>query len=132
MDVFTAQDLFGAALEHPDIITTTDEAEIGPDGRFKRTVVYSVTTGISGGRRAAGGSVNRVRYVNAICVAPSRETCLWLTQWVQERLTDLSLGSPHGRLTDASYDGDPVPEPDTSPARWSRALAFTITTKRSH
>ena len=132
MDVFTAQDLVGAALEHPDIIATTGQAETGPDGRIRRTVVYSVTTGLAGGRRASGGSVNQARYVNAICVAPSRETCLWLTQWVQERLTDLSLGAPHGRLTDASYDGDPLSTPDVSPARWSRALAYTITTKRSH
>lgn len=132
MDVFTVQDIVGAALAHPDIITTTGEAEPGPDGRIQRTVVYSVTTGVAGNRRAAGGSVDRARYVNVICVAPSRDSCLWLTQWAQERLVDLSLGSPHGRLTDASYDGGPLSTPDVSPHRWSRALAFTITTKRSH
>ena len=132
MDVFTVQDHVAAALAHLGVDVTTGEPEIGPDGRVKRTVIYSATTGIAGGRRAAGGSVNRARYVNVLIVAPSRETCLWLAQAVQDALVDLSLGSPHGRLTDASYDGEPLPEPDTSPARWSRALAYTITTKRSH
>lgn len=132
MDVFTVQDQIAAALAPLGVDVTTGEPETGTDGRVNRTVIHSATTGVAGGRRAAGGSVNRARYVNALVVAPSRETCLWLAQAVQERLTDLSLGSPHGRLTDASYDGDPIPEPDTSPARWSRALAYTITTKRSH
>ena len=132
MDVFTVQDRVAAALAPLDADVTTGEPKTGADGKIRRTVIYSATTGVAGGRRAAGGSVNRARYVNTLIVAPSRETCLWLAQAVQEQLTDLSLGSPHGRLTDASYDGDPIPEPDTSPARWSRALAFTITTKRSH
>lgn len=132
MDVFTVQDHVAAALEPLGVDVTTGEPKTGADGKIRRTVIHSATTGIAGGRRAAGGSVNRARYVNALIVAPSRETCLWLAQAVQERLTDLSLGSPHGRLTDASYDGEPLPEPDVSPARWSRALAFTITTKRSH
>lgn len=132
MDVFTMQDRVATALAPLDADVTTGEPNTDDDGKIHRTVIYSATTGVAGGRRAAGGSVNRARYVNALVVAPSRETCLWLAQEVQEALADLSLGSPHGRLTDASYDGDPVPEPDTSPARWSRALAFTITTKRSH
>lgn len=132
MDAFTVQDRVAAALAPLDADVTTGEPKTDDAGKIRRTVIYSATTGIAGGRRAAGGSVNRDRYVNALIVAPSRETCLWLAQAVQEHLTDLSLGSPHGRLTDASYDGDPIPEPDTSPARWSRALAYTITTKRSH
>lgn len=132
MDVFTVQDRVAAALAPLDADVTTGEPRTDDAGKIRRTVIYSATTGVAGGRRAAGGSVNRARYVNALVVAPSRETCLWLAQEAQEALADLSLGSPHGRLTDASYDGDPVPEPNTSPARWSRALAFTITTKRSH
>lgn len=132
MDVFTVQDHVAAALEPLGVDVTTGEPKTGSDGKIRRTVIHSATTGIAGGRRAAGGSVNRARYVNVLIVAPSRETCLWLAQAVQEALTDLSLGSPHGRLTDASYDGEPLPEPDIAPARWSRALAFTITTKRSH
>lgn len=132
MDVFDLRDTVLAALAHPDIDTTDGEPATGADGRVHRTVIVGVTPGTTGGRRAAGGSVNRDVTVNALCVAPSRDACLWLSQWASARLADLYLGSPHGRLTDASYDGEPVPEPDTSPARWSRALAYTITTKRSH
>lgn len=132
MDVFTVQDHVAAALAPLGVDVTTSEPKIGADGKIRRTVIHSTTTGTASRRRAAGGSVDRDRYVNVLVVAPSRDTCLWLAQAVQERLADLSLGPPHGRLTDASYDGDPLPEPDTSPARWSRALAFTITTKRSH
>lgn len=132
MDVFTVQDHIAAALAPLGVDVTTSEPKIGADGKIRRTVIHSTTTGIAGNRRAAGGSVDRARYVNVLVVAPSRESCLWLAQGVHEALTDLSLGAPHGRLTDASYDGDPLPEPDIAPARWSRALAFMITTKRSH
>lgn len=132
MDVFTVQDRIATALAPLGVDVTTGEPKIGADGKIRRTVIHSTTTGIAGSRRAAGGSVDRARYVNILVVAPSREACLWLAQAVHETLTDLPLGAPHGRLTDASYDGDPLPEPDIAPARWSRALAFQITTKRSH
>lgn len=132
MDVLDLRDAAIAALAHLDVDITDDEPETGTDGRIRRTVIIGVTNGIATQRRAAGGSVNRDQYVNALVITPSRDSCLWLTQQTRDALADFPLGKPHGRLTDASYDGEPVPEPGTSPARWSRALAFTITTKRSH
>lgn len=99
-------------------------------GRVRRTVILGVTTGTATNRRAAGGSVNRDGYVNALIVTPSRDSCLWLSEHARDALTDLPI--PGGtRLTDASYDGEPIPEPGTAPARWSRALAFTATRKRN-
>lgn len=132
MDILDLRDTAIAALQHLDVDITDGEPETGTDGRIRQTVVIGVTNGVATQRRAAGGSVNRDGYVNALVVTPSRDSCLWLTQRVRDALADFPLGKPHGRLTDASYDGEPVPEPGTSPARWSRALAFTITTKRSH
>lgn len=132
MDVLDLRDTMIAALQHLDVDLTDGEPETDADGRIRQTVVIGVTNGIATQRRAAGGSVNRDGYVNALVVTPSRDSCLWLTQRVRDALADYPLGKPHGRLTDASYDGEPVPEPGTSPARWSRALAFTITTKRSN
>lgn len=100
------------------------------NGIVRRTVIIGVTTGMTSGRRGSGRSVNTDGYVNALVVAPSRDSCLWLTEKVRDALADYPLGRPHGRLTDASYDGEPLPEPDISPARWSKALAFTATRKR--
>lgn len=131
MDVLELRDTCIAALAHLDVDITDGEPET-VNGTIRHTVIVGVTNGIASQRRAAGGSVNRDGYVNALVVTTSRDSCLWLTQRVRDALADYPLGAPHGRLTDASYDGEPVPEPDTSPARWSRSLAFTITTKRSH
>lgn len=132
MDVLDLRDTCIAALAHLDADITDGEPITGPGGRIPHTVIVGVTNGIASQRRAAGGSVNRDGYVNVLVVTTSRDSCLWLTQRVRDALADYPLGAPHGRLTDASYDGEPVPEPQTSPARWSRSLAFTITTKRSH
>ncbi|MDN5687128.1 MAG: hypothetical protein L0G94_10715 [Brachybacterium sp.] len=129
MDVFDLRDACIEALAHLDVTVTAGEPGT-PFGTVEQTVIIGVTPGLASLRRAAGGSVDRDGYVNALVVTASRDSCLWLTQRVRDALADFPLGSPHGRLTDASYDGEPVPEPDTSPARWSRALAFTITTKR--
>lgn len=131
MDVFDLRDTIIAALAHLDVTITDDEPKT-INGRIEQTVVIGVTNGIASQRRAGGRSTASDGYVNALIVTPSRDSCLWLTQRVRDALADYPLGKPHGRLTDASYDGEPVPEPGTSPARWSRALAFTITTKRSH
>lgn len=131
MDVLTIRDRAIAALDGVGAIVTAGEVET-VDGRIRNTVVVGTTTGVASARRAAGGSVNRDGYVNALVVGTSRDACLALSQRVRDTLSDLDLGSPHGRLTDASYDGEPLPEPDTSPARWSRALAFITTTKRSN
>lgn len=129
MDVFTLRDTAIAALAHLDVDLTDGEPETGPDGYVKRTVVISVTTGTATNRRAGGRSVNVDGHINALVVASSRDACLWLTERARDALADLPL--PGGRLTDASYDGEPLPEPNTAPGRWSRALAFTATRKRS-
>ena len=130
MDVFDLRDQCIAALAHLDVDVTDGEPVADANGRVRRTVVLGVTTGTAANRRAAGGSVNRDGYVNALIVTPSRDSCLWLSERARDALADLPL--PGGaRLTDASYDGEPLPEPDTSPARWSRALAFTATRKRN-
>lgn len=130
MDVLELRDRAVAGLAGVDATITTEQTTLEADGLVDPTIVVTTTTGIAGGRRTAGGSVNRYGYVNALVVSTSRDSCLWLSQQARDALTDLDLGSPHGRLTDASYDGEPIPEPDTSAALWSRALAFTITTKR--
>lgn len=130
MDVLDLRDQCIAALAHLDVDVTDGEPVTDSNGRVRRTVVLGVTTGTASNRRAAGGSVNRDGYVNALIVTPSRDSCLWLSERARDALADLPL--PGGaRLTDASYDGEPLPEPDTSPARWSRALAFTATRKRN-
>ncbi len=130
MDVLDLRDTAIAALAHLDVDVTDGEPVTDSKGRVRRTVVLGVTTGTAANRRAAGGSVNRDGYVNALIVTPSRDSCLWLSERARDALADLPL--PGGaRLTDASYDGEPLPEPDTSPARWSRALAFTATRKRN-
>lgn len=131
MDALTLRDRAEAALTGIPASVTTSEPRIGADGRVERTVIVTVTTGTASNRRAAGGSVNRNRYVNVLVVTASRDSCIWLTDHVRDALTDLPLGHPHGRLADASYDGEPVQELDTAPARWSRALTFQTTTKRS-
>lgn len=129
MDALDLRDRCIAALAHIDADITDDEPETDANGRIRRTVILGVTTGIASNRRAAGGTVNRDGYVNALVVSTSRDSCLWLTEQVRDALTDMPL--PGGaRLTDASYDGEPVPEPGTAPARWSRALTFTATRKR--
>lgn len=142
MDVLDLREQCIAGLAHLDIDVsdgnpTRDPSDgvnrvmhLDSSGRVRRTVVLGVTTGTATNRRAAGGSVNRDGYVNALIVTPSRDSCLWLSERARDALADLPL--PGGaRLTDASYDGEPLPEPDTSPARWSRALAFTATRKRN-
>lgn len=130
MDAFELRDSAIAALAHLDVDLTDGEPVTEPGGRVHRTVILGVTTGTATNRRAGGRSVNVDGYVNALVVAPSRDSCLWLTERARDALADMPL--PGGaRLTDASYDGEPIPEPDTSPGRWSRALAFTATRKRS-
>jgi hypothetical protein len=130
MDVLDLRDQCLAALAHLDVDITDGEPDIDASGRIRHTVILGVTTGTATNRRAAGGSVNRDGYVNALIVTPSRDSCLWLSERARDALADMSL--PGGaRLTDASYDGEPLPEPDTAPARWSRALAFTATRKRN-
>lgn len=130
MDVLDLRDTAIAALAHLDV-TVTDGEPRTVDGRVEQTVVVGVTNGVATLRRAGGRSTASDGYVNALVVTSSRDSCLWPTQRVRDALADYPLGKPHGRLTDASYDGEPVPEPGTDPARWSRALAFQITTKRS-
>ncbi len=130
MDVLDLRNQCIAALAHLDVDVTDGEPVTDSNGRIRRTVILGVTTGTATNRRAAGGSVNRDGYVNALIVTPSYDSCLWLTERARDALADMPL--PGGaRLTDASYDGEPVPEPDTSPARWSRALTFTATRKRN-
>lgn len=130
MDVLDLRDTAIIALAHLDVDITDDEPHTDSSGRVVRTIIISVTTGTATNRRAAGGTVNRDGYVNALVVTPSRDSCLWLTERARDALTDIPL--PGGaRLTDASYDGEPVPEPGTAPARWSRALTFTAIRKRS-
>lgn len=130
MDVFELRDTIIAALSHLDVDLTDGEPETDSDGRVRRTVIIGVTTGTATNRRAAGGSVDRDGYVNALVVTSSRDSCLWLTERTRDALADMPL--PGGaRLTDASYDGEPLPEPSTAPGRWSRALALTATRKRS-
>lgn len=130
MDALELRDTAIAALQHLDADITDGEPRT-VNGRLPRTVVLGVTPGTASNRRAAGGSVNRDGYVNALIVTTSKDSCLWLTEEVRDALSDMPL--PGGaRLTDASYDGEPLAEPDTSPARWSRALAFTATRKRNH
>lgn len=131
MDVLDLRDLAIAQLQHLDVDLTDGEPVTGPDGRVRRTVILSVTTGTATNRRAAGGSVDRVGTVNALIVTASRDSCLWLTERVRDALADVPLGGGQGRLTDASYDTEPIPEPDTRPESWSQALAFTATRKRS-
>lgn len=131
MDVLDLRDTCITALAHLDADITDGEPVTGPGGTIRATVIVGVTNGIASNRRAAGGSVNRDGYVNALVVTASRDSCLWLTERTRDALADTPLPGG-GRLTDASYDGEPVPEPDTSPARWSRALAFTATRKRNH
>lgn len=132
MDTLDLRDTTIDALAHIDADITDGEPVTGPDGRVRHTVIVGVTTGVASQRRAGGRSTASNGTVNALVVTSSRDSCLWLTQRVRDALADYPLGKPHGRLTDASYDGEPVPEPGTAPARWSRALAFQITTKRSH
>lgn len=131
MDLLDLRDTAIAALAHLDVDITDGEPVTDPSGRVRRTVIVSVSTGTAGGRRASGRGDRTDGYLNALIVTPSRDSCLWLTQRVQDALADYPLGRPHGRLTDASYDGEPVPEPATSPARWSRAITFQTITKRS-
>lgn len=131
MDLFDLRDTVIAALQHLDVDITDDEPETDSNGRVKRTVVIGVTTGTATGRRASGRGDRLTGYVNALVVTPSRDSCLWLTQAVRDVLAEYPLPAPHGPLTDASYDGEPLPEPSTSPGRWSRALAFQTLTKRS-
>jgi len=131
MDALTLRDTAIAALLPIGVDITSGEPETDPDGRVRRTVILTTTAGTAGNRRAAGGSVNRDGYVNALVVAASRDSCVWLTERVRDALADMPLGNGQGRLTDASYDAEPLSEPDTSPARWSQALAFTATRKRN-
>lgn len=129
MDVLDLRDLVIEALL-PLGVDITDGAPVtDTSGRVRRTVILSVTPGTAGQRRAAGGSVRRDGYVNALIVSPSRDSCLALTERTRDLLTDFPIPGG-GRITDASYDGEPTPEPDISPARWSKALAFTATRKR--
>lgn len=142
MDVLDLRDQCIAALAHLDVDISDGNPTRDPSdgasrivhldggGRVRRTVILGVTTGTASNRRAAGGSVDRAGYVNALVVAPSRDSCLWLSERARDALADQPLPGG-GRLTDASYDGEPLPEPDTSPARWSRALTFTATRKRN-
>lgn len=129
MDVLDLRDLILEALLPAGVDITDGEPVTDSSGRVRRTVILGVTPGVAGQRRAAGGSVRRDGYVNALIVTPSRDSCLALTETVRDLLADYPIPGG-GRLTDASYDGEPTPEPDTTPARWSRALAFTATRKR--
>lgn len=129
MDALELRDLVLAVLAPIAADVTENEPRIDDDGRIRPTVILSVSTGVASNRRAAGGSVNRDGYVNALVVTPSRDSCLWLTETTRDALADMPL--PGGaRLTDVSYDGEPTPEPGTDAARWSRALTLTATRKR--
>ena len=130
MDALTIRDVIIDALAHLDVDVTDGEPETGADGRLRRTVIVGVTTSVAGNRRAAGGSVDRACGVNLLIVTASRDSCLWLTGKVQDAITDYPIARG-ARLTDASYDGEPVPEPSTRPEQWSRALTYNVTTKRS-
>ncbi|UVY83795.1 hypothetical protein NLU66_16535 [Brachybacterium sp. NBEC-018] len=129
MDVLTLRDLVIEALLPVGVDITDGEPATDPSGRIRRTVIVGATPGTASGRRAAGGSVNRDGTLAVLVVTPSRDSCLALTEKTRDLLSDFPIPGG-GRLTDASYDGEPTPEPDTSPARWSKALAFTATRKR--
>lgn len=129
MDVLTLRDTIVTALAGVNADVTPDEPLVDASGRVKRTVIIDVTPGTVTGRRASGRGDRLDGAVNALIVAPTRDSCLALAQQVRDRLADLPLGHPHGRLTDQSYDGAPLPEPGD--ARWSTTLTFATITKRS-
>lgn len=130
MDALTLRDTAIAALTHLDVDITDGEPITGPDGRIRRTIILGVTTGVAANRRAAGGTVDLTGAVTALIVTPTRDSCLWLTERTRDALTDMPI-TGGARLTDVSYDGEPLPEPDIAPARWSRALTFNVTRKRN-
>ena len=130
MDALELRDEVIAALLPLGVDITDGDAETGPDGRVRRTIIIGVTVGVATNRRAAGGSVNRAGVVNALVVAPSQDSCLWLAERARDALADMPLPGG-GRLTDQSYDGSPSQEPDIAPARWSTALAFQAVRKRN-
>lgn len=102
----------------------------GTDGRVRATVIVTVTTGTATNRRASGESTIRARTVNVLVVAASRRACRGIAESVREVLDGHRLGKPHGLLEDASYDGEPLQEPDITPTRWSYPLAFNARTTR--
>lgn len=102
----------------------------GTDGRVRSTVIVTVTTGTTTNRRASGESTLRARTVNVLVVASTRRACRGIGERVREVLDGHRLGAPNGLLEDASYDGEPLQEPDITPARWSYPLAFNARTTR--
>lgn len=132
MEALDIRDTVIAALLPLGIDVTDGEPATGPDGRVHRTAIVSVTDGTIGSRRASGRGTTSGHTVSVLIVASSSDSCQVLTRRVRDVLDGAPLGRPHGLLTDVSYDGPPVQEPGTSPARWSRALAFNATTNRSH
>lgn len=129
MDTLTVRDSIIAALLHLGVDITDGAPETDRDGRVRRTVIVTVDPGILRDRRAGGRTVHTTRTVSCLIVTASRDSCLWLTERVRDTLDGLRIDAD--LLRDVSYTGDPQPEPGTTPARWSKALAFTSTTRRS-
>lgn len=130
MDALTARDHVIACLSDLDVDITDGAPETGRDGRVRRTVIVTIDTGTVRDRRATGDTVHAVRTVTCMAVTASRDSCLWLTDAVVDRLDGTRVGADV--LRDVSYSGEPIQEPSTSPARWSKTLAFTCTTTRRH
>lgn len=129
MDALTLRDDVIAYLSDLDVDLTDGEPETGPDGRVHRTVIVDVTPGTGDARRMSGRATAARRTIGLLVVTASRDSCLWLTDRVLDRLDGARL-TGGGVLTDASYDGPPTPEPGTGPARWSKALTLAVTTHR--
>jgi hypothetical protein len=135
MDALAARALIIDRLSTLGADLTDGEAETRQDGTVRRTLIIDVTSGVTTSylRRMSGRATDTVRTINVLVVAPSRDSCLVLAEKTRDLLDGARIAEePHGLLEDASYDMAPAPEPDTSPARWSRALAFQWATKRSH
>lgn len=130
MDTLTVRDEIIAALLPLDVDITDAEPETDRDGRVCRTVIVTVDSGTLRDRRATGHTTHAARTVSCLIVTASRDSCLWLTDRVRDALDGLRIDADV--LRDVSYTGEPMPEPGTSPARWSKALAFTLTTRRSN
>lgn len=130
MDALTVRDTIIAALMPLDVDLTDGEPATARDGTVRRTLIVTVDQGVTGGRRMSGRAPDVRRLIGVLVVTSSRDSCLHLAERVRDTL-DGQYARPHGLITDESYSGDPIPEPSTHPARWSKALAFAWTTKRS-
>lgn len=130
MDALTIRDTLIAALMPLNADITDGAPETDREGRIRRTVILNVPPGTVGTIRASGAATTATRTVEVLVVTAAKDSCTILAERVRDALDGTRFGSPHGTIRDVSYDGVPTPEPDITPARWSKALAFTVTTKR--